>query len=127
MALEDITREVRAFITTHILSVEALEVLLLLHRERERVWTADEVQEVICSSVPSITAKLEHFATIGTLTVKQGSPRTYQYRAASPEREAQITGLAEAYRSRRVSVLQLIYADRSDDLRAFSDAFKISR
>jgi predicted transcriptional regulator len=118
-----IQESVRKLIADHIDSVEQLEVLLLLRAQRERVWTVAEINDEIKSSVSSVETRLSGLAD-GGLLQRQG--RTFRYQAA-PEMDATVTELARAYAERRFTVIELIFARPTDKLRAFADAFKVSK
>jgi hypothetical protein len=118
-----IQESVRKLIADHIDSVEQLEVLLLLRAQRERVWTVGEINDEIKSSVSSVEARLSDLADRGLLE-RQG--RTFRYQA-TPEMDATVTELARAYAERRFTVIELIFAKPTDKLRAFADAFKMSK
>jgi hypothetical protein len=122
LATDDITPAIDEFVARYITSIETLEVLLLLFQSKERAWTAEEVQGQIRSSVSSVTKNLRHLVTAQLVNENAGR---FQYRSRSATIDAQIATLGEAYRSRRVSIIELIYRERVDPLRSFSDAFKL--
>ncbi len=111
------------FVARYVPSIETLEVLLLLFQGRDRAWTVEAVQGEIRSSIASITKNLRDLVAAGLAVLEGG--KNFRFQSPSPEIEGQISALAVAYRSRRVSVIELIYRDRTDPLREFSDAFKI--
>jgi hypothetical protein len=116
--------DVRRFIAAHINSVEQLEVLLLLRRGQRQQWTADEVNREIRSSVAAVAMRLRDLTAHGLLTV---NGEHYQYGPKDPHLDPLIGRLADLYRERSVSVITLIYAPPVDELRAFSDAFKLRK
>jgi predicted ArsR family transcriptional regulator len=116
--------EVRRLIAEHIYSVEQLEVLLLLHRER-REWTADEVSAELVTQRDSVSDRLDDLARRGFLAASAESPPHYRYEPGDRARERAVAGLADAYARRRVSVIALIFSKPSETIRSFSDAFRL--
>ena len=123
----EIPPEVQAFIVQHVHTVEAVEVLTLLHDHQERAVTADRVQETIRSSLASVKQHLEYLARIGVLAPVAEEAGAYRFAPADEVLARQVRGVVEAYRARRVSVLEFIYRERepTDRLRSFSDAFRL--
>jgi hypothetical protein len=117
--------DVEAFIVRHIDSVEQLEVLLLLQASAGRVWTAEEVAQALYSTPASVSRRLEKLRGGELLAAESGS--AYRYRPATPELDQGVVRLAETYRERRVAVITLIASRPMDNVRAFSDAFRLGR
>jgi hypothetical protein len=119
------SEDVYRFLYHNIDSVEQLEVLLLLRRSPERGWTAEEVAQTLYSHPSSILHRLSSLAGRGLL--RELEPATYQYAPRSAELHATVTRVAETYRERRVAVITLIASKPIENVRAFSDAFRIRR
>ena len=111
----------RRLLAEHIVSVEQLEILLLLREHRARSWTADRVNDQIQSSRESVEARLADLAQRGLL---HRAGEVYQYRPA-PELELAMTEVARAYSESRFTIIDVIFAKPSDKLRIFADAFKL--
>lgn len=122
MNAETFPEEVRRLVATHIQSVEQLEVLLLLCRERDRDWTAEQVAAELRIDSGSAGARLEDLRARGF--VECASER-YRFQTKSPELSRSVEALAEAYRERRVSLINLIFSKPVDKVRLFADAFKL--
>ena len=117
--------EVARFITEHIDAAEQLEILLLLHREPERDWTALDVSQAIYTVPASATLRLEALASAGFVTsTGEGDPR-YRYAPANEGLRRQVDVLAEAYRADRVAVIKLIFSRPPDPVQSFADAFRL--
>jgi len=117
--------EVRQFIAIHIHSIEQLEVLLVLCESSAKSWSAAEVYRKVQSSEKSVTDCLESFRYSGLATL---SPEgLYRF---SPD-EAGLNGIAsalsQAYRERRVSVIECIYKRPSDTIQNFANAFRLRK
>jgi DNA-binding IclR family transcriptional regulator len=117
--------DVHRFLHDHIESVEHLEVLLLLSRTPERGWSASEVAETLYSHPSSIRLRLARLLGQGLLReIEEGC---YKYAPRTVELHATVHRVAECYHERRVAVITLIASKPLDNVRAFSDAFRIRR
>jgi len=117
--------DVYRFLYHNIDSVEQLEVLLLLRQSPQRGWTADAVARQLYSHPSSILHRLSSLAGRGLL--RELEPACYQYAPRSTELHATVTRAAECYRERRVAVITLIASKPIENVRAFSDAFRLRR
>jgi hypothetical protein len=123
-----IPEPIRRLIGAHITSIEQLEVLILLRSTAPREWSAVEVSNTLSSSVMSIQDRLGDLAARGFLLVREAeSQLLYHYAPETDEIERLIDGLANAYKERRLTVVNLIYARPQSDVKSFSDAFKLGR
>jgi DNA-binding IclR family transcriptional regulator len=117
--------DVHRFLHDHIESVEHLEVLLLLSRAPERGWSAAEVAETLYSHPSSIKLRLARLLGQGLLReIQEGC---YRYAPRSVGLHTTVQRVAECYHERRVAVITLIASKPLDNVRAFSDAFRIRR
>jgi len=117
--------DVYRFLYQNIDSVEQLEVLLLLRRLPDRGWTAEEVARELYSHPTSILHRMTSLAGRGLL--RELEPACYQYAPRSTELHDTVTRVAEIYRERRVAVITLIASKPIENVRAFSDAFRLRR
>ena len=118
-----IAQSVRRLIAAHIVSVEQLEVLLLLREHRDRSWTVEQVNDRISSSPSSVASRLVDLERRGFVR-HDGTGFRYQ---GSTIHETALTELAAAYAERKYSVIELIFARATEKLRAFADAFRVRR
>jgi hypothetical protein len=118
---------VQRFISTHIDSIEKLEVLLLMRARADREWTARDVSQELRITEASATARLEDWAVRRLLAVKDGSPPHYRFKPASTEDEQDVSALQDTYSTRRVSVISFIFSKPLDKVRGFADAFRLKR
>jgi hypothetical protein len=123
----DLPESVKKLIETHIKSVEELEVLLLLSGEPDKSWSSSEVFRTIQSNLNSIGLKLAKLAAQGLLTSTPGSEIRYSYSSTSPELDAAVKLLREAYKVRPTRVIELIFANPNSQIRSFADAFKFRK
>jgi DNA-binding IclR family transcriptional regulator len=117
--------EVRQFLHQNIESVEQLEVLLLLWRTPERGWTSDEAATAVYSHPSSVVRRLAMLLGQGLLREREAG--CYQYAPRSAELHHTVTRLEHMYRERRVAVITLIASKPIENVRAFSDAFRIRK
>jgi hypothetical protein len=117
--------DVRQFLHQNIESVEQLEVLLLLWRTAERGWTSEEVATAVYSHPSSVVRRLAMLLGQGLL--REREPGCFQYAPLTAEQHAAVTHLDHMYRERRVAVITLIASKPIENVRAFSDAFRIRR
>ncbi|MEO6002074.1 MAG: hypothetical protein ABIZ04_25100 [Opitutus sp.] len=126
-AVEDkITNSVQDFVRRNIVSVEQLEILLLLFAERERDWSAAEVNSQIRSQESSVSKWLTVLASIG-LVARVAETDRYKFAASSAGIEQQTAALAQLYKDFRVRIIELIYSRPGSQLRDFSNAFNLRK
>ena len=117
--------DVHQFLYQNIESVEQLEVLLLLLRRPDRGWSPDEVARELYSHPASITRRLA--LLLGQGLLREIEPGCYQYAPRTAELHATVLRVADSYGERRVAVVTLIASKPIENVRAFSDAFRIRR
>jgi hypothetical protein len=118
--------DVRRFIVEHIHSVAQLEVLLLLQRDPEVAWTAEEVGREMRYPAGWAATQLVDYCRERLVAEIPGEVSRYRY-APSPRLAGAVEALADLYPRRRTTVTQLIFSRGEDDVRLFSDAFRIRR
>jgi len=118
---------VQRFITTHIDSLEKLEVLLLLRSQSGREWTASSVSLELRITESSAAARLADLAERKLLVSDGGTPPVYRFSPASSEDVQAVTELAAVYGSRRVSVISFIFSRPLDKVRGFAEAFVLKK
>ncbi len=127
MPLPNIPDDVRRLILDHIPSVERLEILLLLFDGRKHSWRLREIEEQIRSAPESIQQNVAALVASHLVADDPATAGTVRYAAANEALDAAVTELALVYRTRRVAVIELIYADRRTSAQSFSDAFKLGK
>jgi DNA-binding IclR family transcriptional regulator len=73
---------VRTLIRRHVRSVGELELLMLLHAERDRSWSVEEICEALACPRSWAIAQLEAMASGGLLEPADGN---WRFAPASPE------------------------------------------
>jgi hypothetical protein len=124
-----ISDRLRRFIAQYIHSVAQLEILLLLHTNPSQAWTAAAIARELRVEVSGAAEQLLLLATAGLAQNESppGAPPAYHYHASTPEVQADTLALAQAYLIRRVTIIGLIFANPSDKIRSFSDAFRLRK
>ena len=112
--LELIRRSVR--------SVWALELLLLMRRERTRAWTADDLVTELRASHTLVADNLAMLEATGLVIGEDG---LYRYAPATPLLETLCARLEEEYRLRPVTVINAIAASPNDRLHKLANAFRL--
>jgi predicted transcriptional regulator len=120
-----IPEEVRNFLLQCIDSVEQLEVLLLLHRTPEQAWSPETVAQALYSNPGSIQRRLAGLHANGLLASTASS--AYRYQPKTSALDATVRLLADTYRERRVAVITVIASKPMENVRAFSDAFRLRK
>jgi hypothetical protein len=121
----DFPEELHRLIEAAIPTVEAAELLLLLHKQAGRDWTAEQLVHAIRPTVMSevdIGKSLGLFAARGL--VEPRADAAVRYRPATPELESMVRALAKVYNERPVTLVRTIYTLK---IRSFADAFKIKK
>lgn len=119
-----ISAPVTAFLREHVSSIEILEVLLLFHSDPERAWTAEAVAAELRLQPRSVDARCAALLKAGLLVVD--GPGSFRFAKNAPAANV-VEELATTYRTRRVSVIELIFSAPRDGPRAFADAFVIRK
>jgi DNA-binding IclR family transcriptional regulator len=115
-------QELLDFIRDTVRSVWALEILLVLRRDRARAWKPQEIVDELRASLPLVAGNLTIFETAG-LVLRDGEG--FRYAPASPWLESLCSELASAYRERPVTVINAIVSSSGDNLRTLADAFRL--
>jgi len=116
---------VSRFLHQHIDSVEQLEVLLLARMSPGRSWSAPDMARELYSHPSSITQRFQRL--LGSGLLRETSPGVVQYAPRAAELDAVVARLADMYRERRVAVISLIATKPLENVKAFSDAFRIRK
>ncbi|HET8625739.1 MAG TPA: hypothetical protein VFM14_19440 [Gemmatimonadales bacterium] len=125
MNAKSLPDDVIRFLNEHIDSVEQLEVLLLLHRAAESDWTAEMVAAALYTQLASASRRLEALFADGLIERAPGDREAYRYVPDPADRGEMIATIADTYRERRVAVVTAIASKPMENVRAFSDAFRL--
>jgi len=104
-------------------SVWSLEILLALHREPKRVWSAEDLIAELRSSQAVVQQGIDNLLAAGLVVEEQGG--AVRYGPASAGQDALVQRLEDAYRVKPAAVRRLIIQSPAEKLKTFADAFKI--
>jgi hypothetical protein len=127
VATGNLPEELEQFIAREFRSIEHLEILLLLRNSREKWWQTRQVFDVIRSSPQSVCDRLEELCGAGFVERSPSEAGSYRYLPTNSGLADRIEQLAEAYKSRRVAVIEAIYGRRDTPASQLARAFKIKR
>ena len=127
MSQADIPADVRQFVAEFITTADQLDILLLLHAEPSKGWTARQVSEAIFTVPTAATIRLEQLVSVGLLNSDGAADPVYRYAPTTESLRRRLDALAHAYRSNRVGVIQLVFKKPVDPLQSFSDAFRLRK
>jgi hypothetical protein len=120
-----LTPNVDRFLRDGVRSIWELELLLLFHQQRARLWTAEELVRDLRASVLIVGDSLDALQKVGL--VSKNADEQYQYWPVSPELDRLVDDVAAAYASSPVAVTEAILSAPSTSIRIFADAFKIKK
>lgn len=127
MAEGEITVAVKNFIHQHINSVEQLEVLLLMLSRSDKEWSAAEVSRELYIQPASAATRLADLQRSRLLQESRSTPQSFRYAPEETAMDKAAREVASAYSVRRVGIINLILERPLDNVRVFSDAFRIRR
>lgn len=121
-----ISEPLQSFLQQRLASIEQIEIVLLLRKDRDRAWSATEVASSLGTPPESAAMRLFLLASAGLILFEPAGVPRYRYAASEPEVEALLTELQDAYENDRASVGSAIGAP-ADPIRSFADAFKLKK
>ncbi len=127
MVESGIPQEVRVFLHARIHSIGEIEVLLLLHRDPSRWWTADEVNGELRTSLLAAQQSLSALGLAGLVEADPHTKSRFRFRTSDEATNRTVALLGDLFRDRLASIAEVIYAPRHDDIRAFADAFRLKK
>ena len=101
-------------------SAWSLELLLLLRRDPQQEWSAEDLVRELRGSLPLVDESLGTLSAAGLVVVDGAGAR---YEPRSPELAELTDALVDLHRGKPITVLRTIFTSPSDKIRSFSDAF----
>lgn len=117
--------DVRELLDKHFDSLWALELILLMRKERVRAWHIKELVSALRASDRVIAGELP--ALVVANLVAESEPGKFRYSPASAELDLAVENLARVYREFPVTVVRHIALTPSRGLKQFADAFKFRK
>ena len=119
--------EVRRLVASHLASMDHLDVLLLLHREKDQLLSLGEIgsrTQRPGELIVKAAADLEKGGLLREGKDDAGA-QAFAYAPASPELSAAVESLVEMYNERPVTLVRAIYDRPPEPVMSFADAFRI--
>lgn len=116
--------DLATFIESALPSVWALETLLVMRRDPDRIWTAEALVGETRSSLNLMNDCLRKLERAGLVAATEGGHR---YRPATPRLVELVDRLDATYALRPFSVTGVIMANRSNALKGFADSFRLGK
>lgn len=127
MPKQHISEGLKSFIKEKIQTVLRLEVLLLLHNQQPRSFTAAEVADELGFENEEAQNQLMALEAIGVVVESNADKTKYRYHPLNANLRSLVDQLGVRYSEQRVPILSIILADHSDRTRLFAQAFRIIR
>ena len=124
----NIPERVRRLVHEHLPSMEHVELLLLLvNSEKEGFLPSDAAKQLSVDSELTVR-RLGDLANAG-LAVKEGPPglERYRYQPSDLDLRQAVEQLVEAYRTRPVSLIRVVYERPPESAQRFADAFRLRK
>ena len=127
MGAPEVPAVVRAFVATHLRSLEELQMLVLLIQSDDRWWDADTASRELL--VPLRTARnvLDRLASQNLLDIRITGDVRYQFRPGTEDLRAAAIACSEAYRANPLAVTTIASGAARRGLQDFADAFRIRK
>lgn len=106
-------------------SVWALELLLVLYGQPERVWSPEELVRELRSSEVVVAQSIDNLITCGLVLVEDGG--RVRYGPASKAQDKLVHELENEYRKKPAAIRRLIIQNPADKLKTFAEAFMIKK
>lgn len=119
------SEDLNGFIRSTIRSVWALELLLLISRERTRSWTPEDLNRELRGSLGLVSEIIAKFRSAGLIA--DGGDGSYRYEPQSAELEKLVRELEAAYTARPLAVVRAIVAAPNEKIQTLADAFKVKK
>jgi len=119
--------EIDQFIFEEIDSVPHLEALLLLWTRRPKIWSAEEMAEMLYISPAAGRRILEELTRRRLIETVPGEPERYTCGSQSQERNELLQAAETTYRRELVRISNLIHSKASPAVRDFARAFYFTR
>ena len=117
--------ELIKYIRTNLETIWALEILLLLCRRPDHVWSPDELNQELRGNIGLVLDVLQKFERNGL--VQLDTDRRYRWAPANTELERVSKDLVAMYATHPLSVIKCITQAQTERLQKLADAFKINK
>jgi hypothetical protein len=127
VSADQLPADVTLFLRTHIPTVLQLELLLLLHGNADRWWTAESANREHQSTVDATRRYLQTLCDAKLLECRSEIEPQFKFAAEREQDRATIAVLARLFRTHYYSIVDAIYAPRRKDIHDFAEAFRLNK
>lgn len=121
-----VSEPLKLLIQQRLPSIEQIEIVLLLHDDPARSWSALEVATELGMPPESAAMRLFLLASGGILLFEPSGVPRYRYGGGDAEIDALVAELAEVYPQQKGAIGALVGAP-VDPVQSFADAFKFKK
>jgi hypothetical protein len=118
---------VRQLVGDYIDSAELLEILLYLHRNPGRGYTAEALSPAVYTVPAAALLRLEELVHSGLAASDGAANPAYRYAPSTPALARRVDELAAAYAANRIAVIQSIFEKPKSAAQTMADAFRLRR
>jgi DNA-binding MarR family transcriptional regulator len=122
---DSISEEVRKAVVLLVDSLDQLEVLLMLYREPERAWSADEAAATLGVAPGSAARLLAKMEARGVAASAASSETRWRYRPAGESQAAAAALIAQAHGTRRIALINHVATLALERVRELAEAFRV--
>lgn len=115
--------DVRRFVLEHVDSIAEMEALVMLTRERERVWTLEQVVARLYITPADAERTLERLRGAG---LAERGPGGWRGAALAEPAAGTVARLVDLYATHLIPITNLIHG-KSSRIRQFADAFQLRK
>ena len=118
-------KRVTEFTTSHLNTLDDLEVLVVCMEGAERWWNPAGIARQLGIRVPAARRSLDQLARHNLFDIRVSDDVSYRFSPGSTELKADALAWLAEYRKNPLAIVKLVTDNRS--VRDFADAFKIKR
>ena len=122
-----LSEAVRSFLAADVGSVERLDLLLFLHRQAQRWWSAQSLAGEHEMPADTVQLHLEHLGARNLLDVRIADSVVYRYTPGREELAELVEEAARANYLHRDAVAAVLAPRLADSARLFADAFQLRK
>jgi predicted ArsR family transcriptional regulator len=117
----------RRLLTEGVGSLERLDLLLFLHRQPARWWSARALEGELDRPADALRRHLDHLVAQNLLDVRIAESVVYRYQPGRDDLAAQVEELARENHLHRDAVATLLARRLGESARLFANAFQLRR
>lgn len=124
--MPSVSSDLERLIRDRLPSIEQIDIVLLLRRNRERAWTAPEVSRELGTPPESTAMRLFLLASNGIVLFEGSGVPAYRYAATGGD-EPLLDELASIRTKNPEALIGIAEGASIDPVRSFADAFRVKR